>query len=117
MRALARDRRERRRNRALTSHLQAVIKDADERIRHVEAGSAAIARENADLAEIAAGHEAAARDLAKMLWHVASNYGDRIVNQERVRTYLMHYLPELRSPDYVEPEPAPDPYGNPWGEG
>lgn len=101
----------------LTSHLQALIKDADERVRQLEAGTAAIARESADLAEIAAGHEAAARDLANTLWHLACTYGDSIVDHERVRTYLMHYLPELRRPDYVEPEPASDPYGQPWGEG
>jgi hypothetical protein len=116
VRALARDRRERRRDRALASHLQAIIKDADDRIRQLEAGTTAIARENAELGEIAVGHEDAARYLAKMLWHLACTYGDRIVTHERVRPYLMHYLPELRPPDYVEPEPAPDPYGHPWGE-
>lgn len=95
-RALARQRRAARRDRALASRLEALSADATARIKQLEAGTAAIAREKADLEEIALGHEAAARDLAGWLWQLACAYGDQIVTHERVRVMLTHYLPQLR---------------------
>ena len=95
-RALARQRRAARRDRALASRLEALSADATARIQQLEAGTAVIAREKAELEEIALGHEAAARELAGWLWRLACAYGDQIVAHERVRVLLAHYLPELR---------------------
>jgi len=95
-RALARQRATARRDRALTSRLEALSAEATARIKQLEAGTAAIAREKTDLEEIALGHEAAARELAGWLWQLACAYGDQIVAHERVRLLLTHYLPELR---------------------
>ncbi|WP_245885887.1 hypothetical protein [Xylanimonas oleitrophica] len=95
-RALARQRSAARRDRALASRLEALSADATARIKQLEAGTAAIAREKAELEEIALGHEAAARDLAGWLWQLACAYGDQIVAHERVRMILTHYLPEIR---------------------
>lgn len=95
-RAFARQRAAARRDRALTARLETLSADATARIKQLEAGTAAIAREKAELEEIALGHEAAARELAGWLWHVACTYGDQIVTHERVRVILAHYLPELR---------------------
>ncbi|WP_166850850.1 hypothetical protein [Isoptericola sp. BMS4] len=94
-RALTRQRAAARRDRALASRLETLSQDASERIRELEAGEAAIARQLADLEEIAVGHEQNAQQLARWLWHLAAVYGDPLVVDERVQTLLRHYLPEL----------------------
>ncbi|MCK0117011.1 hypothetical protein MWU57_08175 [Isoptericola sp. S6320L] len=97
-RALTRRRAAARRDRALASRLETLSQDATARIRELEAGEAAIARQLADVEETAVGHEQNAQQLARWLWHLAAVYGDRLVVDERVQTLLRHYLPELAGP-------------------
>lgn len=68
------------------------------RIRELEAGEAAIARQLGELEEITVGHEQNAQQLSRWLWHLAAVYGDRLVFDESVQTLLRYYLPELAGP-------------------
>jgi hypothetical protein len=98
MRQAARDRRTARYVRAETERLVTLIRESDARLKELRTGVADVWRQNADLEEIACGHEAAARQLARWLWHTAVDTGHAIVTDYDVQVVLCHYLPKLGRP-------------------
>lgn len=98
MRALARHRRQARRDRAIAAKLEVLSTDATERIRQLEDGTTSIARQYAALEDIAVGHEAAAQRLARCVLALATVYGDPLLTDPAVARDVQHYLPELGGP-------------------